>query len=326
MMEREPGRKLNGFSTDDGFFVQGVRSFEEVDSAAREALRRLRGGEKGLAVHRNCGTTIVAANLLAAVFFLAALGLGLYLGWPLYLMIVGSVVLALVLRVPLSLVLQRFVTTDSDLSNAEVGWVERANPADLKGGIVGFLLAIVHRQGARLPHRPRGRRDHPRRRRGGQVEGSLRLQCVSQPQNRVPWQSTSRRPPRLTLATYRGNSERSDLRVAGPALLRGELGRTGATWHQRHGTRDGTSRVEQGVIAAPRPPLLSRLLDGTRLLNRTRCLDGALDGARGLDRTRLLNTDLGLDAGRLSPRGDPDPESDDRCEDECGDPENPLSA
>ena len=26
MMEREPGRKLNGFSTDDGFFVQGVRS------------------------------------------------------------------------------------------------------------------------------------------------------------------------------------------------------------------------------------------------------------------------------------------------------------
>ncbi len=141
MMEREPGRKLNGFSTDDGFFVQGVRSFEEVDSAAREALRRLRGGEKGLAVHRNCGTTIVAANLLAAAFFLAALGLGLYLGWPLYLMIVGSVVLALVLRVPLSLVLQRFVTTDSDLTNAEVGWVERANPADLKGGIVGFLLA-----------------------------------------------------------------------------------------------------------------------------------------------------------------------------------------
>ena len=39
MMEREPGRRLNGFSTDDGFFVQGVRSMEEVDSAAREALR-----------------------------------------------------------------------------------------------------------------------------------------------------------------------------------------------------------------------------------------------------------------------------------------------
>ena len=66
MMEREPGRKLNGFSTDEGFFVQGARSFEEVESAAREALRRLRRGEKGLAVHRNCGTTIVAANLLAA--------------------------------------------------------------------------------------------------------------------------------------------------------------------------------------------------------------------------------------------------------------------
>src|SRR5215204_4286104 len=123
MMEREPGRKLNGFSTDEGFFVQGVRSLEEVDGAAREALRRLRAGEKGLAVHRNCGTTIVAANLLSAIFFLAALGIGLYMQWPLYLLILGSVVLSFALRVPLSLLLQRFVTTDADLTNAEVGWV-----------------------------------------------------------------------------------------------------------------------------------------------------------------------------------------------------------
>ncbi len=141
MMEREPGRKLNGFSSDDGFFVQGVRSMEEVDSAAREALRRLRRGQKRLAIHRNCGTTIVAANLLTAVLFLVSLGVGIYMGWPLYLMVVGSVVAALVLRVPLSLLLQRFVTTDADLSNAEVGWVEPANPRDLRGGVLGLLLA-----------------------------------------------------------------------------------------------------------------------------------------------------------------------------------------
>ena len=141
MMEREPGRRLNGFSTDDGFFVQGVRSLEEVDSAARTALRRLQFGEKGLAVHRNCGTTIVAANLLAAVFFLASLGLGIYMGWNLYLMVVGGLVLAFLLRVPLSLLLQRFVTTDADLSNAEVGWVEPADPKDLRGGVFALLLA-----------------------------------------------------------------------------------------------------------------------------------------------------------------------------------------
>jgi uncharacterized protein DUF6391 len=141
MMEREPGRKLNGFSTDEGFFVQGVRSTQEVDRAAREALRRLHNGEKGLAIHRNCGTTIVAANLLAAIFFLGSIGVGLYLGWPLYLLILGSVVLAFVLRVPLSLLLQRFVTTNADLTNAEVGWVEPATPADLQGGILGLLLA-----------------------------------------------------------------------------------------------------------------------------------------------------------------------------------------
>jgi hypothetical protein len=141
MMEKEPGRKLNGFSTDEGFFVQGVRSTQEVDAAAREALRRLRGGEKGLAIHRNCGTTIVAANLLSAILFLGSIGLGLYMNWPLYLLILGSVILAFALRVPLSLLLQRFATTDADLTNAEVGWVEPANPADLQGGILGFLLA-----------------------------------------------------------------------------------------------------------------------------------------------------------------------------------------
>lgn len=140
MMEREPGRRFNGFSDDDGFFVQGVRSKEEVDSAAREAARRLRAGEKKLAVHRNCGTTIVAANLLAAFFFLVALGVGLYLGWSVYLLILGGIALSLILRVPLSLLLQRFVTTDADLTNVEVGWVEPAG-AEMRGGLLGALLA-----------------------------------------------------------------------------------------------------------------------------------------------------------------------------------------
>jgi hypothetical protein len=141
MMEREPGRRFNGFSTNDGFFVQGIRTMEEVDSAAREALRRLRAGEKKLAVHRNCGTTIVAANLLAAIFFLSALGVGIYLSWNVYLLILGGIVLSLLLRVPLSLFLQRFVTTDADLSNAEVGWAEPARPQDMRGGLLGALLA-----------------------------------------------------------------------------------------------------------------------------------------------------------------------------------------
>src|ERR687893_1146064 len=68
MMEREPGRKLNGFSTDEGFFVQGVRSTQEVESAAREALRRLQSGQKGLATHRNCGPSVVAGSLLVGGF------------------------------------------------------------------------------------------------------------------------------------------------------------------------------------------------------------------------------------------------------------------
>ena len=141
MMERQPGRKFNGFSTDEGFFVQGARSFAEVEGAAREALRRLQRGERRLAVHRNCGTTLVAANLLVAAFFLASLGIGIFMQWNLYLLVLGSVIAAFALRLPLSFLLQRFVTTDADLTNAEVGWVEAAQPQDMRGGILGALLA-----------------------------------------------------------------------------------------------------------------------------------------------------------------------------------------
>ena len=145
MMEREPGRKFNGFSNDDGFYVQGVRSLEEVDDAAREAIRRLQAGEKKLAIHRNCGTTIVAANLVAAVAFLGVIAIGLFAGMSLglnfYLLIVAGMLASLMLRVPLSLLLQRFVTTQHDLSNAEVGWVEPAKPDELRAGIIGMLMA-----------------------------------------------------------------------------------------------------------------------------------------------------------------------------------------
>jgi hypothetical protein len=145
MMERQPGRKFNGFSDSDGFFVQGVRSLEEVEGAAREAIQRLHDGDRKLAIHRNCGTTIVAANILAAVFFLAVIGVALYLGFglsaELYLLIVGGMLLSLTLRIPFSLLLQRFVTTNQDLSNAEVGWVEPAKPADIKSGFLGMLIA-----------------------------------------------------------------------------------------------------------------------------------------------------------------------------------------
>ncbi len=56
-------------------------------------------------------------------------------------MILGGIALSLILRVPLSLLLQRFVTTDADLTNVEVGWVEQPAGAEMRGGLLGVLLA-----------------------------------------------------------------------------------------------------------------------------------------------------------------------------------------
>ena len=38
---------------------------EQVESAVREALQRLKAGERGLAVHPNCGTNLATTGLLA---------------------------------------------------------------------------------------------------------------------------------------------------------------------------------------------------------------------------------------------------------------------
>ena len=47
MMEREPGRKLNGFSTDDGFFVQGVRSSPRSRAPPERPCAGCRMGRRG---------------------------------------------------------------------------------------------------------------------------------------------------------------------------------------------------------------------------------------------------------------------------------------
>jgi hypothetical protein len=69
------GYRLSGRSDDSGFVLLGEVPTDAVETAAAEALRRMKNGEHQLAVHPNCGTNLVTTGFLATlVAFLGMAG------------------------------------------------------------------------------------------------------------------------------------------------------------------------------------------------------------------------------------------------------------
>ena len=64
---RSVGRPLAGYSIPFGFVVLGDLDADDVEDAAREALRRMQDGEGDLAVSPFCGTNIVVGAGLATM-------------------------------------------------------------------------------------------------------------------------------------------------------------------------------------------------------------------------------------------------------------------
>lgn len=62
-----PQARMAGHSDPGGFWLLGELSTEDVQLAVEEALARLRAGERGLAIHPNCGTNLVTAAAAAGL-------------------------------------------------------------------------------------------------------------------------------------------------------------------------------------------------------------------------------------------------------------------
>ena len=118
-----PNTFLAGHSDPEGFWLIGNVPTAAVESAVQEALERLRGGERRLAIHPGCGTNyLVSGGLAALAGALAMLGVGKR--WrdkadrlPLAVML-GTV--ALMFSQPLGYLLQERVTTDGDPGALEI--------------------------------------------------------------------------------------------------------------------------------------------------------------------------------------------------------------
>ena len=109
------------------FLTTAIDRTEELSDAAHEALRRMKAGEVGLAVHPNCGTNFVTAGIAA--------GLAAYVGFmgansgsarrerlPLVAALATG---ALILAQPFGMEIQRHVTTSGEMRGLEIARIER---------------------------------------------------------------------------------------------------------------------------------------------------------------------------------------------------------
>ena len=134
---------IAGRSDPDGFWLLGNVTAEQVEEAAREALTRMRDGEHDLAVHPNCGTSLLttgAMTSLAAVLGSVGVKRGMsdYAGRfsTVMLLMMGAVILSR----PVGMQLQEHFTTLGEPGDLEIVNVERRESTGLLGNPM-----IMHR-------------------------------------------------------------------------------------------------------------------------------------------------------------------------------------
>ncbi len=128
LSKKFPATSFSGYSDHKGFWIVGDVSTDALLETAQQALIRMKGGERGLAIHANCGTNYVTAGLLAgSLTWLATLGSGNSFKkkldrWPLMVMLVTG---ALIVAQPLGPKVQEHVTTSGEPGNLMVKQIVR---------------------------------------------------------------------------------------------------------------------------------------------------------------------------------------------------------
>ncbi len=123
LAEKKPGLHAAGYSTFNGFWVLGQVKIEELHDAVEEAQKRLRAGERRLAIHPNCGTNFAFAGFAAGLAaWLAMLGSDGSLRRKLdrLPLVTTAATLAMILAYPLGPRIQEKVTTNADLGDLRV--------------------------------------------------------------------------------------------------------------------------------------------------------------------------------------------------------------
>lgn len=126
LSDRIKNLRMAGRSSDGGFILLGEAPTEQVESAVRDALRRMRAGEHQLAVHPNCGTNLVTTGLLASLAAMIGLsGANRRDAWNRLPTVMTLIMVTLIFAPALGMSLQKFITTDGDPADLEVVSIRR---------------------------------------------------------------------------------------------------------------------------------------------------------------------------------------------------------
>ena len=121
-----PFTSMAGRSNSRGFFIYGDVPTETLQQAVEEAIRRLQGGERQLAIHPNCGTNMISSAVLAAGGTMLGVTSARNHGWlekaPAG--VLGALI-GVVLGQVVGLRLQAHLTTDANFPAVRVVAIER---------------------------------------------------------------------------------------------------------------------------------------------------------------------------------------------------------
>jgi hypothetical protein len=139
LRERYSNLRLVGRSSLWGFYIYGNVPTEGVVAAAQEGLRRLKAGQRRMAIHPNCGSNLAVAGTLAGLGAFLALGGGSggrarsrlerFARLPLAF---AAATLGIIMAQPLGAALQAHVTTQADVGDLRIVNVTR----ERKGGVL----------------------------------------------------------------------------------------------------------------------------------------------------------------------------------------------
>ena len=122
LAQRFPGVFLAGHSDGRGFWIIGQVPQEAVEQAAREALERLRRGERHLALHPGCGTNYLTSGAMAGLAGALAMtgARSRREKWDRLPLVVLAATVALILSQPVGMWLQERLTTSGDPGDLDI--------------------------------------------------------------------------------------------------------------------------------------------------------------------------------------------------------------
>lgn len=118
--------RLSGYSVHHGFALLGDIPAGAAETAAREALKRLREGQSELAIHPHCGTNLAIQALLCALIgFFGFAGRSRRQAFARLNPVASLILLATLASPPIGMAAQAHITTESQIGALELVSVTR---------------------------------------------------------------------------------------------------------------------------------------------------------------------------------------------------------